>query len=177
MKATFNLELAANSEMVSIAQRVKPDVVTFVPERREERTTEGGLDVAGGAVLRSHVKALTENGTKVSMFIVADADQVMASKEIGAKQIEFHTGEYAHKDGDELEAELRRIAVAAKLAKEHGLEVAAGHGLTTHNVGRLVRIPEIEELNIGHAIISDAVFLSLRGAVEAMRTAIHTSRP
>ncbi|WP_394821889.1 pyridoxine 5'-phosphate synthase [Pendulispora albinea] len=176
----FNLEMAATDEMVAIARRTLPDVVTLVPERRQERTTEGGLDVrAGGAALAAHVRALLEVGIKVSLFIAADEPQIEASKRIGVQQIELHTGEYAHAfhDGAARSRELDRLARGAAFGHRLGLEVAAGHGLTRENVVELVRIPEIIELNIGHAVIGDAVFLSLAGAVRAMSDAIDRGRP
>jgi|SRR5580704_1728439 pyridoxine 5-phosphate synthase len=166
MNRTFNLEMAATEEMVAIALRVKPDVCTLVPERREERTTEGGLDVVGGGEgLGRRARALAAGGIKVSLFIAAEANQIARSRTVGAAQVEFHTGEYAHgRTG-----ELARIAAAGQLARAAGLEVAAGHGLTQENVPALVAIPSIVELNIGHALISDAVFLGLRGAVGVYR--------
>ncbi len=178
LTSTFNLEMAATSEMVDIAIKTKPEVVTLVPERREERTTEGGLDVAGGAVLRSQSKALIGAGIKVSMFIEASAEQVEASAALGAKQVEFHTGVYAHHalGSDDAKRELDRIQKASTLARSLGLEVAAGHGLTRENVKALVAITEIEELNIGHAMIADAIFMSLRESVLQMRSAILAGR-
>jgi pyridoxine 5-phosphate synthase len=168
-RTRFNFEMAATDEMVAIACRVKPAVCTLVPERREERTTEGGLDVvAGGEPLARRVRALVAGGIPVSLFIVADRDQVERSGTIGATQIELHTGEYAHGRV----GELARIAAAGTRARALGLEVAAGHGLTQDNVPALVALPEISELNIGHAVISDAVFAGLRGAVRAYREAI-----
>lgn len=166
----FNLECAPTDEMVDIARGVRPDCVTLVPERREERTTEGGLDVArGGNALQRRVKQLLYADLRVSMFIAPADDQVRASAAIGAKQIELHTGEYAN-EGDEILASITR---AAKLGRELGVDVAAGHGLTTANVPALLRAaPEIVELNIGHAIVADALFLSLAGAVRAMREAM-----
>jgi pyridoxine 5-phosphate synthase len=162
----FNFECAPTEEMIDIARSVRPDCVTLVPERREERTTEGGLDVVGGGkVLERRVRELIDADLRVSMFIAPTDEQVRASHAIGAKQIEIHTGEYAH----EGEAVLGAIARASKLGKELGVEVAAGHGLTTANVPALLRVaPEITELNIGHAIVADALFLSLVGAVKAM---------
>jgi pyridoxine 5-phosphate synthase len=168
-KRTFNLEMAATDEMVGIAQRVKPDVCTLVPERREERTTEGGLDVvAGGDALARAVVALAAAGIKVSLFIAAEPAQIERSCNVGAAQIELHTGEYAHGRA----GELARLADGAKRAHTAGLEVAAGHGLTLDNVGAVVAIQGIVELNIGHAVVSDAVFLGIRGAVLAYRDAI-----
>jgi pyridoxine 5-phosphate synthase len=161
--------LAATDEMVGVALRVRPDTCTIVPERREERTTEGGLDVVGGgADLARRVRALTDAGIKVSLFIAADARQIERSHAVGAAQVELHTGEYAHGRRDEL----ARIAVGARLAHANGLEVAAGHGLTQDNVPALVAIREIVELNIGHAVVSDSVFVGIRDAVQAYRRAI-----
>jgi pyridoxine 5-phosphate synthase len=173
VRATLNMEMAATDEMIAIATRVRPDVVTLVPERREERTTEGGLDVIGGGdALAAGIQRLVDAKIKVSLFIAADDAQVKASRDRGVQQIELHTGEYAHAFGTSNEAkELDRLARAAKLGHSLGLEVAAGHGLTLANVPALVRVPEIVELNIGHAVIADAVFLSLAGAVHAMKTA------
>jgi pyridoxine 5-phosphate synthase len=166
---TFNLEMAATDEMVRIAVGLRPDVCTLVPERREERTTEGGLDVvAGGMALVRQVSALISAGIKVSLFIAPDARQVEASRALGATQVELHTGEYAHGR----EGELARLAEAGRRAHEAGLAVAAGHGLTQHNVPALVAIPVIVELNIGHALVSDAIFVGMRAAVGAYRDAI-----
>jgi pyridoxine 5-phosphate synthase len=168
---TLNMEMAATDEMVGIAMRIKPDVVTLVPERREERTTEGGLDVVGGgSALAERVKRLMGAGIRTSLFIAADAAQIDASARLGVAQIELHTGEYAHGAG--VADELSRLAAGARAGRAAGLEVAAGHGLTRENVVALVAVPEIVELNIGHAVIADAVFLSLAGAVHAMREAI-----
>ncbi len=173
LATTLNMEMAATDEMVAIATRVRPDVVTLVPERREERTTEGGLDVvSGGKALAARVAALRDAGIKVSLFIAAKADQIEASVAAGAKQIELHTGEYANASTAEAPRELAALGEGARLAHARKLEVAAGHGLTQANVGALVRIPEIVELNIGHAVVADAIFLSLVGAVRAMREAI-----
>jgi pyridoxine 5-phosphate synthase len=175
---TFNLEMAATDEMVDIACHVRPNVVTLVPERRQERTTEGGLEVArASVVLKAHVDTLRAHNIKVSLFIAADAAQVEASHVLGVEQIELHTGDYAHAfDGagaNGAKKELARIASVAKLGRALGLDIAAGHGLTTQNVSALVMAaPEIVELNIGHAVISDAVFFGLEGAVHAMLAAI-----
>jgi pyridoxine 5-phosphate synthase len=192
LRATFNLEMAPTDEMVSIAVSTRPDVVTLVPERREERTTEGGLDVVGTrATLARHVEMLQAAEIKVSLFIAPELAQVEASHALGVEQIELHTGEYAHAFGygrpsssdltrpipDIALREHVRLAAAARHAQQAGIEVAAGHGLTTRNVTALVAIPEIVELNIGHAMISDAVFLSLGGSVKAMLGAISRGRP
>jgi pyridoxine 5-phosphate synthase len=169
----FNLEMAATEEMVRIATRVKPEVCTLVPERREERTTEGGLDVVGsGDALASGVDALAAAGIKVSLFVAADAAQIEASRALGAVQVELHTGGYAHGNA----GELARLVEGARAAHALGLEVAAGHGLTQDNVPAVVRIPTIVELNIGHALVSDALFLGIHGAVRAYREAIGRGR-
>jgi pyridoxine 5-phosphate synthase len=170
---TFNLEMAATDEMVAIAKRLEPDVCTLVPERREEVTTEGGLDVvAGGQALAAHVRALREAGIRVSLFIAADAAQIDRSRAVGAAQIELHTGEYAREGARENAGELPRLAAAAKHAHALGLEVAAGHGLTQANLSAVVALPEIVELNIGHAVIADAIFAGLRETTKAYRAAI-----
>jgi len=172
--ALLNMECAATDEMVGIALELKPDVVTLVPERREERTTEGGLDVVGGgAGLAKRVAAMLGAGIKLSLFIAPEQTQIRASKAIGAQQIELHTGEYAHAFATaKQDAELARLAEGARLGHSLGMEVAAGHGLTRDNVVALVAIPEIVELNIGHAMIADAIFLSMAGSVRAMAEAI-----
>jgi pyridoxine 5-phosphate synthase len=181
LRATFNLEMAATPEMIDIACRVKPNVVTLVPERREERTTEGGLDVVSAqAAFRAHVQRLRGAGIRTSLFIAADRAQLDASCDLGVEQIELHTGEYAEAfavgESSAVEHELGRLADAATYGRARGLDIAAGHGLTTQNVGGLLAIAEIEELNIGHAVIADAIFLGLRGAVEAMLTAMRGAR-
>jgi pyridoxine 5-phosphate synthase len=169
-KRTFNLEMAATDEMVSIATRVLPEVCTLVPERREERTTEGGLDVVASAeALAQRVRRLLDARIKVSLFIAPDPQAIERSRALGAAQVELHTGEYAHGKSGELE----RLARGAAQAHRLGLEVAAGHGLTQDNVPPLLAAAaEIVELNIGHAIVADAVFLGLRGAVAAYGGAI-----
>jgi pyridoxine 5-phosphate synthase len=168
-RATFNLEMAATDEMVDIAMRERPDVCTLVPERREERTTEGGLDViAGGEALATRVRKLAGAGIKVSLFIAAEAEAIDRARELGARQIELHTGEYAHGKVREFD----RLADGAARGHALGLEVAAGHGLTQDNVPDLVTIPSIVELNIGHALVSDAVFMGLIDAVQAYKEAI-----
>jgi pyridoxine 5-phosphate synthase len=168
-KRIFNLEMAATDEMVKVALANYPDVCTLVPERREERTTEGGLDVVGGGeALARRVRTLVEAGIKVSLFIAADSATIDRSRALGAAQIELHTGEYAHGKPGELD----RLAAGATQARGHGLEVAAGHGLTQGNVPALVGIPEIVELNIGHALVGDAVFAGLQATVRAYREAV-----
>jgi pyridoxine 5-phosphate synthase len=169
----LNLEMAATDEMLAIAERVRPDVITLVPERREELTTEGGLDVVATRRAVERVAAgARAAGIKLSLFIAADAQQIEASRDVGARQIELHTGEYAHATGSARAEALSRLARGAALAQKLGLEVAAGHGLTRANVGAVTAIAEIEELNIGHAVIADAVLVGLERAVRDMRTAM-----
>lgn len=169
----MNLEMAATEEMTAVARRVKPDVITLVPERREERTTEGGLDVMGAREAIAKVATMCrEVGIKLSLFIAPDLEQIAASKAVGAEQIELHTGEYCHLAGARQLAELERLRAGAVRARELGLEVAAGHGLARHNVIDVAAIESIVELNIGHAVIADAVFDGLSGAVRGFRAAI-----
>lgn len=170
----LNMEMAATDEMIDIAQRVRPDVITVVPERREERTTEGGLDVHGQmARMAQLVQRAQSSNIRVSFFIAPDEKQIRASHALGAQQIELHTGEYCNARGDDQRRELQRLREAAQLASSLGLAVAAGHGLTRFNVMPIAAIPAVEELNIGHAIIADAVFMGLMEAVSVMRHAIH----
>ncbi len=177
IRTLLNLEMAATTEMITIAERVRPDVITLVPERREERTTEGGLDVRGQrAAVEATVAMAGRVGIKVSLFIAADEDAVVASRELGAQQVELHTGEYCHATGPAVARELDRLRRAAERARSLGLDVAAGHGLTRHNVGPVVAIPEIEEVNIGHSVIADAVFFGLDRAVRDLRAAIVRAR-
>jgi len=169
----LNLELAATEEMIQFAERIGPDVVTLVPERREERTTEGGLDVLKSqAQIRSAREMCGRRGIKLSLFIEPDENQIRASRELGAEQIELHTGRYADTQGQAQAQQLERLAEAARSAHECGLEVAAGHGLTRHNVTAIARIAPVAELNIGHAVIADAVILGLPAAVRAYREAV-----
>lgn len=170
VKTLLNLEMATTDAMVEIACRLKPDLVTLVPEKREERTTEGGLDVVGQ---RAHVQGaiarLRAAGVPVSLFIDPEVAQVDASHAVGAAAIELHTGDYANAAGDLARTkELARLARAAVHARSAapGMRLAAGHGLTARNVGELLRtVPGIEELNVGHAIVSDAVLLGMERAV------------
>lgn len=173
----LNLECAATEEMRAIAERVVPDTVTLVPERRQERTTEGGLDVAGQrAVIEPFVAMCRRVGIRPSLFIAPEEASVQLAHALGAEQVELHTGEYCHacepgKKGERAR-ELERLARASELARSLGLEVAAGHGLTRHNVGPVVAIPGLAEVNIGHSVIADAVFLGLADAVRQLRAAI-----
>jgi len=177
VQGTFNLEMAATDEMVAIALATRPDHVTLVPERREERTTEGGLDVLGHrAHLERCVRSLAEARIRVSIFIAPDERQIDASAEVGAVQIELHTGDYAHHGAHEREGPLAALVRGAKHAAARGLRVAAGHGLTRENVGPVAAIEECVELNIGHAIVSDAVILGFDPAVRAMLSAMRHAR-
>ncbi|HKI61935.1 MAG TPA: pyridoxine 5'-phosphate synthase [Mariprofundaceae bacterium] len=162
----LNMEMAATNEMVSIALKLRPQACCLVPEKREELTTEGGLDVAGHQIrLASVVAKLGDAGSRVSMFIDPNEAQVRASHAIGAPVIELHTGHFANLTGVERDRELAAIREAAKLADELGLIVHAGHGLTIDNTPEMVAIPEIEGLNIGHAIVADAIFKCLGQSV------------
>ena len=165
----LNLEMGNTPEILAIALDVKPDFVCMVPESREEVTTEGGLDVRGHfAALKPTVAALEANGTRVSMFIDPDLDQVRASHEVGASMIELHTGTFANHLGAERAAEVARLKAAAELGHRLGLQINAGHGLTTANLPDLWAVPHLHELNIGHHIVSRAVFIGLRSAVVEM---------
>ena len=171
----LNLEMGATEAMLEFALDLKPDFVCLVPERREEITTEGGLSVAGHEErLRPLVAALQQNGSKVSMFIDPEEAQVRASAAIGAAMIELHTGRFANTLGAERAAETERLVAAAKLAHELGLEVHAGHGIQVANLAELNAVPHLTELNIGHTIISRAIFTGLTEAVREMKTAIET---
>jgi len=162
----LNMEMAATNEMVAICCELQPAACCLVPEKREELTTEGGLDVVTHrARLESVVKRLTDAGVRVSMFIDPHPDQVDASHAMGAPVVELHTGHYANMTGEAREQELVHVALAAKRAAGLGLTVHAGHGLTLGNMLPIVSIAEIEGLNIGHAIIADAIFKGLKQAV------------
>lgn len=178
VSSLLNLEMAATDEMIAIAERVHPDVISLVPERRAERTTEGGLDVEGQkAAIASAVGMARRVGIKVSLFINPDVAAVEASAAAGVQQVELHTGEYCQaaesgRPRTTRDAELRRLVNAARRAHELGLDVAAGHGLNRHNVGPVVAIPEIREVNIGHSVIADAALFGLERAVRDLRAAI-----
>ena len=166
----MNLELAATDEMLSIACQIKPADCCLVPERREELTTEGGLDVAGNIEqIALAVARLTKAGIRVSLFIDPDPEQVNAAMAVNAPVVELHTGAYAAAQGNEQEKELVRVGDAARAAKEKELIVNAGHGLHYENVQAIAAIPEIVELNIGHAIVSRAVFDGFTAAVSEMK--------
>ena len=173
----LNLEMAATAEMLAIALRHRPHAVCIVPEKREERTTEGGLDAA-----RQHdrlapiVASLVDAGVRVSLFIEPDARQVEAALRLGAPVVEFHTGRYAELAGEEVAVELKRLADAAALAVRNGIEPHAGHGLTFDNVVPVAAIPQLAELNIGHFLIGEAIFTGLGASVRRMRALMDEAR-
>jgi pyridoxine 5-phosphate synthase len=171
VRTELNMEMAATEEMIGIAVALKPDIVTLVPEKRQERTTEGGLDPSTPA-LRAAIERLKGVGIDVSLFIAPDLEIVRASAALGASTVELHTGEYCHARGTAVPHELDRLVRSAALAASLGLKVAAGHGLDYPNVGPVAEIAEIEELNIGHAIISRAVLVGLERAVQDMLAAM-----
>ena len=173
----LNLEMAATDEMLAIALRHRPHAACIVPEKREERTTEGGLDAAGQfAMLAPLVSQLGAAGIRVSLFVEPSAAQIDAALRLGAPVVELHTGRYCELEGEAQADELRRIADAAALAVKNGIEVHAGHGLTLANVAPIAAIPQIRELNIGHSLIADAIFVGLGDAVRAMRDAMDAAR-
>lgn len=173
----LNLEMAATQEMLEIALRHRPNAACIVPERREERTTEGGLDAAGQHDhLADFVDRLRAANIRVSLFIEPNEVQVAAAVRLGAPVVEFHTGRYAHLEGDEKAVELKRIADCAALAVKNGIEPHAGHGLTFDNVVPVAAIPQIGELNIGHFLIGEAIFTGLEASVRQMRELMDCAR-
>jgi pyridoxine 5-phosphate synthase len=171
----FNLEIAGTDEMIALALRLVPHQVSIVPERREEVTTEGGLDVsANPARLSESIRRMNEAGIRTSLFIDADRDSIARSRDVGAHAVELHTGRYAHAPHDP--ATLDALQTGSAFAKSIGLAVHAGHGLTTENVGPVAAIPEIEELNIGHHVVSRAVFVGLDQAIRELRAAMDAAR-
>ncbi|HEY0597001.1 pyridoxine 5'-phosphate synthase [Sphingopyxis sp.] len=173
----LNLEMAATDEMLEIALRHMPHAACIVPEKREERTTEGGLDAAGQHNhLAPIVARLGDAGIRVSLFIEPDARQIEAAMRLRAPVVEFHTGRYAHVEGEERAVELRRLADAAALAWKNGIEPHAGHGLTYDNVIPVAAIPQLAELNIGHYLIGEAIFTGLEDAVRRMRALMDEAR-
>jgi pyridoxine 5-phosphate synthase len=175
----MNLEMAVTDEMLAFAEGIRPADCCLVPERREELTTEGGLDVAGQQPrMRAACARLAAAGIRVSLFIDADPAQVQASAAVGAPVIEIHTGHYADAtDNAARQAEYRRIAAAAELGAELGLQVNAGHGLNYQNVAPIAALPMVRELNIGHAIVARALFTGLREAVAEMKRLMLAARP
>lgn len=174
----LNFEMAVTDEMLSIALRHRPHAACLVPERREEVTTEGGLAVASHeARIAPVVKALSQAGIRVSLFIEPSAEQVEAAAAVGAQVVEFHTGRYCHLSPGGRSAEFDRLAAAAAQADILGMEVHAGHGLDYETAAEILAIPEIQELNIGHFLIGEAVFVGLGAAIHRMRAAMSEARP
>jgi len=168
IQTKLNLEMAATSEMLDIAGNIKPDIVTLVPEKREELTTEGGLLLVEDH--REFIRSLKEHGIELSVFIEADPDMIKIAADLGADAVEIHTGHYANlKDAGELRQEIEKIAKGAELIKDLNMRVVAGHGLNYHNIFKLLELDIIEEYNIGHSIISRAVFTGLDEAVYTMK--------
>lgn len=181
LRLPLNLEMAATAEMQAIALRHRPHAVCLVPEKREERTTEGGLDVAGNeAWLADFIAPLREAGCRVSMFIGHEPRQIEASARIGAAVVELHTGAYCDLDTEgrlaERDAELAGLAEGARLAAGLGLEVHAGHGLTFDTVAPIAALPQLKELNIGHFLIAESVFTGLGAAIREMRRRMDEAR-
>ena len=175
VRTVLNLEMACTEEMLALATRLKPHQVTLVPERREEITTEGGLDVTRErARVGAAVRALEDAGIRTSLFISPDRDAVEVSRALGASAIELHTGAYAHAAG--APAALEALEDCARAGAALGLAVHAGHGLSADNVAPVARIPEVEELNIGHAIVSRALFVGLADAVRELRNVMDSAR-
>jgi pyridoxine 5-phosphate synthase len=173
----LNLEMAATDEMLAIALRHRPHAACIVPEKREELTTEGGLDAAGQYDrLAPLVAELRNAGIRVSLFIEPDARQLDAAIRLGAPVVELHTGRYAELDGQARTDELRRLADAAALAAKNGIEVHAGHGLSYDNVAPIAAIPQVRELNIGHFLVGESMFVGLGEAVRRMRAAMDVAR-
>ena len=174
VQTKLNLEMAATDEMQRIALEVKPNIATLVPEKREELTTEGGLEVASRVdFMKAYISRLQQGGIAVSLFIDPDDNQIAAARKSGADWVEIHTGAYANANTEKnREREMVKITEAAKLAGSLGLRVGAGHGLNYVNVRKVARIPEVEELNIGHSIISRAALVGMERAVRAMKALI-----
>jgi pyridoxine 5-phosphate synthase len=173
----LNLEMAATEEMLQIALRHRPHAACIVPERREERTTEGGLDAAGqDNHLHPFVARLNDAGIRVSLFIEADPRQIEAAIRLEAPVVEFHTGRYAHSEGEDRADELKRIADGAALAVKNGIEPHAGHGLTFDNVQPIAAIPHLAELNIGHFLVGEAIFTGIEASVRRMRMLMDEAR-
>jgi pyridoxine 5-phosphate synthase len=177
----LNFEMAATDEMIAIARRIRPHAACLVPEKRTEQTTEGGLDVVGGHNhLVPAVRALAEEGMRVSLFVEPEIEAMNAARALGAPVVELHTGAYADAvmadEADRVGEELERLRRAAAHGAAVGLEIHAGHGLTIDNVGPVAAIPELAELNIGHALVGDAIFMGLDHAVRQMRAAMDAGR-
>ncbi len=171
----LNLEMATSQEIVDIAIKIKPGQITLVPEKRQEITTEGGLSVTSQKkLLTDIIKKFKDNGIYVSLFIDPDKEQIIASSEVGAQSIELHTGSYANAESEEQSAELMEVLKGGiKIAQDMGLRVNAGHGLTYKNTGHIVEQLDIEELHIGHSIVSRAIFVGIENAVREMKDLIY----
>lgn len=177
LRIPLNFEMAATPEMVEIALRHRPHAACIVPEKREERTTEGGLDAAGQHnQLKPMVARLRDAGIRVSLFIEADPRQLEAAVALGAPVVELHTGRYCERDGEAKHAELVRLQKAAALCDKLGLECHAGHGLSYADVGPVAAIPQVRELNIGHFLIGEAIFVGLDRAIREMRRVMDEAR-
>ena len=173
----LNLEMAATNEMLAVALKHVPHACCIVPENRQERTTEGGIDAAGQqARLAPIVKALVDAGIRVSMFVEPDRKQLDASKSLGAPVVELHTGAYSEAQGAEQDRLLEKVREAARYGASIGLEIHAGHGLTYENVQPVAAIPEIRELNIGHYLIGEAIFVGLESSIRRMRQRMDEAR-
>lgn len=178
----LNFEMAANEEMCGLAQRLHPHAVCLVPERREERTTEGGLDVTGNqAGLVPIIALLRQAGARVSLFLAADASQIAAAHQAGAQAIELHTGAYCDciraGQSEQAATQLAALQAGARQAQAMGLEVHAGHGIDFESVAAIAAIPEVQELNIGHFLIGESIFIGLPAAIERMRALMQAARP
>ncbi len=178
IQTRLNFEMAVSDEMIAFALKIKPKYCCLVPEKRQELTTEGGLDVIGHfAAIKSACHILMDNGIEVSLFIDSEENQITAAKETGATLIELHTGTYADAKTDQAQAKaLKQLQKGASFAHSLGLQVNAGHGLHYHNVQPIAAIPEIVELNIGHAIIAHAIMVGLPTAVKQMKDLMRTAR-
>ncbi|TAJ76592.1 pyridoxine 5'-phosphate synthase [bacterium] len=176
VRSKINLEMAVIPEMVRLAEKFRPDDACFVPERREELTTEGGLDVSAYKTkIQEAVRRLQQRGIRVSLFVDPEESQIEASRKVGAHGVELHTGGYCNASGDRT-GELKKIAAAASFARRLGLEVHGGHGLNYENVLPIARIPEMVELNIGHSIVARAIMVGMERAVKEMKELLRKAR-
>ena len=177
LNSRMNLEMAATHEMLAIAKDVMPEDVCLVPEKREELTTEGGLDIiAQFDRIQQITQALNAVDIKVSLFIEPDIEQIKRVNAIGAPKIELHTGTYANATGQARQQEFQRIVAAAEFAQSEGIQVNAGHGLDYQNTAEIAAIPQLKELNIGHSMIARAIFVGIKAATEEMLAIMHTAR-
>jgi pyridoxine 5-phosphate synthase len=173
----LNFEMAATAEMQAIALSIKPNAVCLVPEKREERTTEGGLNAAAQVgFLKDYIAPFNAAGIRVSLFLDPESQQLKAAQAIGAPVVELHTGHYAELSGDPQSAELKRLKEVARYGASLGIEMHAGHGLTFANVQPIAAIPELHELNIGHFLIGESVFMGLEAAIKRMRQLMDEAR-